>query len=163
MLALSDTQGLDYLMFGESVGFECARRIFEVVKAVKRRPVEFFCLLTDIINPNDRRFSETELALILGTVTQAMVFMDEESITPLLLPMASGMQSIQLTAASERWRDRILHERVTGEAPRICGILQAKYAALFVSSTAQLQVLSCVRSAAVAQPAMGWLRMHEPL
>jgi hypothetical protein len=163
MLALSDIQDAASLRFGEGVDLECARRIFEAVKAVKRQPVEFLCLLTEIINPNIGRLPTVGLVLILEVAKQAMAFMDEESVTPLLRPMASGVEHIQLAAASGGWGDRTLPERVAGEAQQICIILKAKYASRFISSMTQLRVLSCARSVTVEQPAMGWLRMHEPL
>jgi hypothetical protein len=163
MLALSDNQDLLCLWFRQPVDLECAGRILGVVKAVKRQHAEFLCLLIDIINSLDRGVSHANLALILEAVKQAMVFMDEDPITPLLRPMASGVERIQLAVGSPWWLDRTLSEYVTGEAHRIRGVLQDQYAARFVSSTTQLQLLSCARPAALVQPAMGWLRMHEPL
>jgi hypothetical protein len=167
MLALSDIQDLACLRFGGGVGLECARHILEVVKAVKRRSVEFLCLLTDIIDPLDKGLSYANQALILEGVKRAMEFMDEEPAISFLRPMLSGVKEIQRRASVmmlPRDQDPILVRLLKGEARRICGILQAKLTLTrFISSTMQLRVLSCARSAAVAQPAMGWLRMHEPL
>jgi hypothetical protein len=95
MLALSDNQDLSCLQFYGLVDLECAGRILEVVKAVKRCCVEFLCLIADIINPLDKGLSHANHGLILGIVKQAMSLIDGESMAPLLRPMASGVQRHQ--------------------------------------------------------------------
>jgi hypothetical protein len=167
MLALSGVQHVVSLQFRGQVDIECGRRILEVIKAVKRQPVELLCLLADIISTINGEYLQ-RLVLILEFVKHAMAFIDGESVTPLLRSMVSGVQRIQHLAeesheSHSQLRNSSMSERITGEAQRICSILQAKYAVTLISSTTQLRLLSCARSAALAQPAMGWLRMHEPL
>jgi hypothetical protein len=166
LMTLSDTQDMACLNFrGGDPG--CMGRILEIVKAVKRQPVELLCLLADIINILTRKYHVLEAGLFLEVVKQAIVPMDEESVTSLLRLMASGVKSIQqLAVGPEPYLSHtgvVTVERIAREAQQICIIIEAKYAARLISSTAQLQLLSCARSAAVPQPAMGWLRMHEPL
>jgi hypothetical protein len=161
MLALSDAQDLTSLDLGK-VDLECARHILKIVKAVKRQPVAFLRLLTDIINISGG-FPPMDLALILESVNQAMRFPDEESTTSLLLPPASSIEwhrgwVVQVYRFSQDQLDIVFPE-----AQRICGLLRARYAAGLISSPAQLRLLSCARSAAVAQPAMGRLRLYESL
>jgi hypothetical protein len=73
------------------------------------------------------------------------------------------MQRIQQLAVGLEEEDYPACRGMVATAQGIGHQLQAKYAASLISSTTQLRLLSCSRSAAVAQPAMGWLRMHEPL
>jgi hypothetical protein len=156
MLILSDTPDLTCLSFS-GVDLECARRILEIVKAVKTQPVEFLGLLLDV-TWEMWSSSPTDLALLLESIKQAMAFIDEESITSFLRPMAEDLQMLL------RWADALRNDNaLRGETERICHLLQAKYAASLISSSSQLRLLSCVRSGAVARPAVGWRRMHEPL
>jgi hypothetical protein len=136
---------------------ECARRILEIVKAVKTQPVGFLALLLDIIWVTGNS-SPTNLALLLESIKQAMAYPDEESVTSFLRPMALELQEV-LGWGEEFWTD----SGVLGETERICHLLLSKYAAGLISPSSQLRLLSCARSGVVAQPAMGWLRMHEPL
>jgi hypothetical protein len=161
MLAMSDMQDRACLRFVGGIGLQCAGRILETVKAVKRRPVEFLCLLTDIINASNMNFSPTELALVMEAVKQAMEGSDEEYIAPFLRPMASGLQVLDPHAITYLGYGQV--EVIAAETQRIHRFLQAKYATSLISSTTQLRLLSCARSASVAQPAMGWLNMHVPL
>jgi hypothetical protein len=162
MLALSDTQDLASLLFDPEVDRECAGRILERVKAVKRHPASFVCLLTDMFTTCHCDLRPREQVLILEVVKQAMDFMDDES-TSFLRPLASWLRDTEQRML-KHWDflpgDR---DRAAVETQRICGRLQAKSAASLISSTAQLQLVSCTRSVEVAQPAMGRLRIHESL
>jgi hypothetical protein len=169
ILALSDSQGLECLEFAGEVNLECAGRILEIVTAVKSQPVAFSGLFIDIANATTGDFGPTDLAVILKSIEKFTTSSDEEYPSFLLLPMVSGLQKLQqlavgLDADAPAWgKDPSVLEHGIAESQRICSLLQAKYAATLISSTAQLRLLSCTRSAAVVQPAMGWLRMHEPL
>jgi hypothetical protein len=158
MLALSATQDLTCFRFGEGVNLKCAERILEMVKAVKRRPVAFLCLLIDILTMSRRSTRPMGQMFILEAVEQVMHFLDEDSTTCLLRPMASELQWHLQTSRAFHRVSRISVTTVT-----ICNQLLVKYAASPISSAAQLRLLSCARSTGVAKPAMGWLTMHMPL
>jgi hypothetical protein len=158
MLALSDTQDLTSLRFGGGIDLGCAERILEIIKAVKRQPVEFLCLLLDIIGVEKWSSSSTNPAVLLESIKQAMAIPDDESISYFLRPMALELQ-IMLQWGKPLRRD----SGILRETERISHLLQAKYARSFISSSSQLQSVSCALSGVVVQPAMGWLRMHEPL
>jgi hypothetical protein len=160
VLALSDIQDVACLRFDrEEVGLECAGRILEIVNVVKRQPVALLCLLTGILAIR-YVFNTRQQVLILEAIKQAIPFIDDESATTFLLPLASSLRGIQSVPGDS---EPHIEATVTAEAQRIHSLLQAKYAASSISSIAQLRLLSCARLAAVTQPAMGWLRMHEPL
>jgi hypothetical protein len=167
MLALSDSQDLESLRFPGEVNLKCAGRILEIVTAVKSRPVALSGLLIDIANATNGGFDPTKLAVILTSFST--ISSEEEYTASLLRPMVSGLQKLQQLAVEwdandHSWsKDPSVLGHGIAESQRICSLLQAKYAASLISSTTQLRLLSCARSAAVAQPAMGWLRMHEPL
>jgi hypothetical protein len=159
MLALSDTQDVACLRFGREISLECAARILKIVNVVKSQPTAFLCLLTGI--RTSRPFVTTkQRVLILEAIKQAMPFIDDGSAPAILLPLASSSERVPLLLDDY---DPQLEATVAAEMDRIRSLLQAKHAASLISSTAQLQLLSCARSAAVAQPAMGWLRIYEPL
>jgi hypothetical protein len=161
MLAEVESFLLSRNAFHRDVGLECTQRISEIIKIVKRQPVAIVCLLADILKVPVGRFYVTTLATTLESVKQAMAFLDDESTTSFLLPLASSIKwradMVADLSAAERYAV------VFAEAQRIYSLLQAKYAASLISSTTQLRLLSCARSTLVAQPAMGWLRMHVPL
>jgi hypothetical protein len=157
MLALSDTQDLTSF---DLVGVDplCARSILEIVKSVKRQPVTFIRLLTDLINMDPKSFYSLNLALFLESVKQVIPFLDEESITPFLCPLASSIELCTGELGSYLEKTAVC---VPAEAQRIYSLLRAKYAAGLISSSTQVRILSCARSSMVVRPAMGWLRMHE--
>jgi hypothetical protein len=159
MLALSDTQDVACLRFSRVVGLECAARILEIVKAVKRQPPAFLCLLIGILTVRFV-FHTREQALILEAIKQVMPRVDEESATTFLPPLASIFRDIWRVSP---YNEPQLAATVAAETQRILSFLQAKHAASLISSISQLRLLSCARSAAVTQPAMGWLRIYEPL
>jgi hypothetical protein len=138
------------------VDLECARRILEIVKAVKTQPVGFLALLLDIIWVM-WGYSLTNKALFLESINQAMAYPDEESITSFLRPMALKLQRM-LRWDKASWKD----SGIRVEIERISHLMEAKYAKSLISQSSQLRLLSCARSGVVAQPAIGWLRMHEP-
>jgi hypothetical protein len=92
-----------------------------------------------------------------------MTFMDDESTTSLLRPVASMVQSIWQLAARSETDDYPVRRGILAGAQKLHYQLQANYTANLICSTTQLRLLSCTRSSSVAQPAMSWFRMHEPL
>ena len=163
MHSLSDNQDLACLQFAGGVDLDCVRRILEIVKGVKRQPSALLCLLTDIVTATDSYLCTMDLALMLDPVEQATTFLDEESTTCLLRPVALGLKTHCQRVVVPWEEDFPYYTRITLEVQRVCGLLQAKYSASLVASTTQLRLLSCAGSATVAQPATGWLRMHVPL
>jgi hypothetical protein len=161
MLALSDTQDIAWLRFSRDVDLECAGRILEFTKAVKKQPIAFLYLLDGIIKAAHRRISLMDLALILEAVKQAIPFLQEESATPFQRPLVTELQMLWWSVLRSLYPPD--SKGMAVEVYGILDLLRSIHAASIISSEMQLRLLSCVRSAAVARPAVGWLRMHEPL
>jgi hypothetical protein len=160
MLALSDSQDLAYLHFSGQVDLGCAGRILKILREVKREPSAFICLLDDLTKAMEVS-SPIDLALILKPVKQAMILSHEEATTPFLCLIASRLQECRQRL--KVWEGDWLMMAIAAETQRICDLLQSKYAANSISSTAQLHLLSCALSTTVAQPATGRIRMHEDI
>jgi hypothetical protein len=163
MLALSDTQDLSSLRFGDAVNLECAGRILEIFRAVKGQSTAFLCLITDIVTARHPGFRPIDLAIILEAVKQEMALLEEETATFFLRPIAWGLQALR----REMWfyknanpNDR---EIVAMEAQKIYELLQTKSATRLISSTSHLKLLACARPTAMAPPAIGWLGMYISL
>jgi hypothetical protein len=163
ILALSDDESLSDLTFEWDVNMDCAERIWELCKAVKRVTVDFLALLMDILNEQAQYSSWPAAPIVLKAVKLAVALPQEESATTLWYPLLEDLRKLRGRMFGDVMVNAKDRRLITTYVDTIIGLVGERYSVRGISSISHLRILSCSQASTSLHAATGWLRLYEDM